>query len=280
MKSQFPYLTDIGVSNFCRYKCKMCYTESTPQGKMGDGHFLTYTLPKVLKEANVLNAVMGGGETTLYKDGAFDISTILQEFHSRQFVTGVTTRNYNLHKISNLKKFMENCDSLAISCNSIEDLEKTRLLKDKLINKTNEYYINNFPKIYIQNILELKPYEELKEFIKKCKELGFWNLTLLGYKRFGFGKNQEPYEIPDEWIEYVRDVNINIGIDSILVNKYREKLIAKGVKDYYLVGAEGQSSCYINAAQMYMSPSSFSDVKFPITQNLTSKEFLEIFSKF
>lgn len=280
MKSSFPYLVDISVGNFCPFGCPMCYTSSTTKGTYADSYFLGSHLSDVLLKSNVFNVVFGGGEPTLYNDKYTGFDYLLSHYKNKNFVIGVTTRNYDYWKKDTFKREIEQIDSVAISGSSLEDLKKIKVLSEK-IRETNYTC-----KVYVQTILGLEPYDKLKKFLMTAKESYLNNITILGYKNFGFGENITPFEIPDDWISFVKELGINIGIDSILVKKYRQKLIDKRVPKYYLVGAEGESSCYIDALKQVIKPSSFTDVEFPMinkNENIykfDSKRFLDIFSKF
>jgi len=247
-KAGFPYLIDMSISTACPFACQFCYTSSTKKGKDAETEFITDLIP-ALFHANVLEVVLGGGEPTLAKDFVW----ILEHLKGYHFKVGVTTKNYMLHKHERIDDILENTSSLAFSCNTIEELQKVKVFRDELKGK------HTRPQIYVQNILGLHDYEQLKEFLTTAKSMWFDNVTLLGYKDFGFGKNVQPNPIPDEWVDFVKELGINIGIDSILAQRYQKLLIDKGVEDYMLVGAEGKASCYIDAVNKHLKRSSFTD---------------------
>lgn len=276
-KSGFPYLVDISVGNYCTFGCPFCYTSSTEKGKYADGNNLS-KLADVLYEAKVFNVVFGGGEPTLYKDAYTNFQSVLLKYASKRFVIGVTTKNYSYHKKDTFKDETKLINSLAVSCQTIEDLEKVSKLNEALPYEC---------KLYIQTILGSTSQKDFELFFKKAQELGFYRITLLGYKDFGFGTTYKKYPITDDWIDFVKSCgSINVGIDSILANNYRDKLIERGVKSYTLVGKEGLNTCYIDALKMVVKPSSFCNEEYPILTNkksiysYTGKDFLETFAKF
>lgn len=288
MKSSFPYLVDMKITNACPFGCEFCYTSSVKEAKEADSYFTYSTLKKVLFEANVFEVVFGGGEPTLVgkKDqGYYNIKYLVESYRSSNFKVGLTTKNYAFYKDKLFADTVKALNTIAISANTLEELEKAFKLRDEI--QTVSYDCQ----VYIQNILELHPYEYLQEFLRRCKEK-YVNTTLLGYKNFGFGENVAPNIIPDDWIKFVKELGINVGVDSILANKYREKLIDGGVKDYYLVGGEGESSCYVDAVEGKIAASSFTKESVPIptrkqfngvtafdSNKFTSAWFLEEFSK-
>jgi hypothetical protein len=280
-KSEFPYLVDISVGDSCPFNCEFCYTSSSNKGTYADGYFLSNTLKEMLLNANVFNVVFGGGEPTLFAgEYGYNLSNILTAYKGSNFVTGVTTRNYNLHKHPQFIEMMNHTDSLAISCTTLEDLAKAALLRAAI----NESSLINRPKIYVQTILGLTSWEDFQLFMIQAASIWFSGITLLGYKSFGFGEQVKPYDIPDDWIPFVKNLNKNIGVDSIIVSKYRDKLIEHGVNNYYLVGSEGKSSCYVDALKRVVKPSSFTDIEYPMPKHLKYQRehewFLETFAKF
>jgi MoaA/NifB/PqqE/SkfB family radical SAM enzyme len=277
VKSSFPALVDISITTACPFGCKFCYTSSKKEGNSATIQYLR-ELSKTLRDSGVFEVVFGGGEPTLYKDQYnVDILDVLVPFKYDKFKVGVTTKNYNFHKHPNFADAIRNIDSIAISCNTMADLEKAKLLKNAIHNVKNARCT-----VYFQCILGVQTWEDFQIFLKTIAEDYYANLTILGYKDFGFGTSQKPTNIPDDWIELVKSLKIRIGADSILVNKYREKLLAAGVTDYYLVGKEGNSSCYIDAVKEVVKPSSFTDEEHPFKMDWSGndKRFLEIFAKF
>jgi organic radical activating enzyme len=276
-KSSFPYLVDISLGDSCPFGCPFCYTSSTEKGGYADYDVL-YNLSRTLFDANVFNVVFGGGEPTLYKKNGYGFLSVLDIFKQKEFVIGVTTKNYNYHKKSTFKEEAKFIDSIAVSCQTIEELEKTIKLRDNL---------PYGPTLYIQTILGTNSWEDFQKFVNKVKELHFYNLTILGYKDYGFGSKVQPHVVPDDWMVFVRDSGLNVGVDSIIANKYADKLKQLNVPEYALVGKEGLSSCYIDALKKVVKPSSFCDVEYSMLDGdqkrmygFDSKRFLSIFSQF
>lgn len=50
----------------------------------------------------------------------------------KPLVVGFTTKDYQLYKHKNFKEILDNTDSIAISCNSIEDVIKASKIKKDL----------------------------------------------------------------------------------------------------------------------------------------------------
>lgn len=262
-KAGFPYLVDIGISTACPFRCSFCYTSSNPKGEYAEYQYLE-DLVHVLLLNNVFEVVFGGGEPTLFKtkrypqiqtDTTVSLVDILKMFKQRGFKTGITTKNYQWFKSDNFSDALSFIDSVAISVNTLEELDLSKNLKEKIMAVKG----SEGPKVYIQNILGLSSWEDLKTWLMRAKELYMNNITFLGYKDFGRGTECSPHEIPIEWIDYVKELQMNIGVDAILANKFKKELISRGVKDYYLVGTEGKATCYIDAVRKLVRPFSYSD---------------------
>ena len=171
---------------------------------------------------------------------------------------------------------------MAISVNSIDEFKEAQKLKNKILE------INSDISIYYQCVFGLLDYSQFKELILAIAESNYGdNITLLGYKDFGMGKGGDKFDYPDEWVQFISDINkkheINIGIDSVMVKNWKEKLLNFGIRDYFLVGTEGKSTCYVDAVKQRMFSSSFSyDDGLPMPNGVGDKKvnFLENFSKF
>ena len=289
-KSKFPYLVDIGLGDYCNLagkSCKIpCYTSSSSKGRMADKYYVSGPLCRALAEANVLEVVFGGGEPSHHPG----LPEILCAYRNSDFKTGMTTRNYELHKLPLVDSIIRNLNSIAVSCNTVKDLEDSaemiaRVLEMLQAQREKNYdygcYDDTSCSIYIQNILGLRPWKEMQAFLAKFKELYPWGtLTLLGYKNYGRGASKPPHPVPDNWIKELKNANVTLGVDSIIAKTYRKQLIASGVDASYLVGAEGKQTCYIDAGKVIVKPSSFTDESYPLPYPLTAEAFLEVYAKF
>lgn len=253
-KAQFPYLVDIKVTDKCSNGCQFCYMNSTPDGKGASFDYLK-RLAYSLAQANVFEVAIGGGSVEEYFDEKdkgksyhTQFSDIVRVFHDKRFKIGITTRNYNLHKHSDFNNFKENISSIAISCPNREDLDSAKELYDSL---------GGGKHVSVQYILEAHDLQYFKTYLKELKALHFYSLTVLGAKECGRGLGFKWHKHGDGWIKEIKNSGIHAGIDSILVKKYHDAIIKAGVQHYYLQGTEGQSTCFIDAVQQRMYPSSF-----------------------
>ncbi len=288
-KAGFPTLVDLKITDFCSFGCKFCYQSSTKEGKHANlfpqykdsaGFIELYELMTAFKDINVLEVVLGGGEPTLHPR-IKDILINLKE----NFVVGITTKNFDLGHHDHFKEIIQNVDTIAISCNSASEVERAKVLYDDIFALSVIHKVK-IPAIYIQNILGLTSMEVLKDFLESCKKHEFKNVTLLGYKDFGFGTKTKEKEFGSEWIDIVKKSGLNIGVDSVVVSRWKKELLENGIRKEFLVEGEGKFSMYVDMVEQTMAASSFTDKKtklikthHSVSENL-SKQILEVFQSY
>lgn len=274
-KGGFPTLVDMAITKFCNIGCTFCYTSSTTKGKHASFGKITSFL-NILSECGTLEVVFGGGEPTFHPD----IVAILSYAKSLGFKVGLTTKNYNLHHHPKFKDILSYCNSIAISCNTLEELKSAMILK------ANAYVQmqSNHTIFYYQTILGVGEIRDFNLFLSYIAENDAISnpkprVTLLGFKDWGFGKDHNRMYWGVEWINLIKDYKSKImfGVDSIIVSQFRDDLIAAGVDERMLAGKEGAFSCYVDAVESYMSPSSFSDEKNKIKTSTSKSEFIQNF---
>lgn len=272
-KLGFPSLVDLKITDYCNFGCKFCYQNSTKRGKHGDVENIKKIID-VLAESNTQEIAIGGGEPTLHPD----LFEILLHAKSKNFVIGITTKNYKLYDIQNIKLYFNFIDSLAISCNSMEDLESAKNLRKQLQEKG--IYTN----IYVQSILELIDPNIYENFIKEVYK-NFSNFTLLGYKNYGRGNNNiNVFKPNDNWLDVIYNsiknktsdaeyYGYNFGVDTVIVNRYNELLKSNNkIKKYLYNNREGNQSCYVDAVELKMGMCSFTNEYDNITIHDFNKE--------
>lgn len=255
-KSSFPTLVDISITSFCDFGCKFCYQSSTKKGNHAELEHIKHVLNELKKEG-CLEVVFGGGEPTKHPD----IIEIISHAKSLGLVVGITTKNMTM--TDEMKKILTLVNTMAISFNNESELDDVIRF-----NKEIPGYPAPRPAIYFQTILGCQPLDFLKNSLNKIK---MGNVNLLGYKDFGFGKKQTPHDVTG-WIELIKKYtdNIEFGVDSIVVKKFKSELLDAKVNPKTLVGEEGKFSCYIDCVEKTIASSSFTDKTFPFDSNWLS----------
>lgn len=275
-KSAFPELVDLKITDNCNYGCKFCYQSSTKEGKHANIENVK-SIVKTLSNSRVMEIAIGGGEPTMHPN----LLGILKDIRSRNVIACFTTKNFELHTRPDFEEIIKTANSIAFSCNSVAEIEKVKDIKDAISDFGFPGY-EGIAAIYIQMIPELMTDSAFDKALKYI-ETNFHRdacVTLLGYKDFGFGINYKPKNRfqNSDWIDTLKNhsgkYGINFGIDSVLVSKWKNELIEKGVNPLALVGEEGKFSCYVDAVTMTIHKSSFSkEAGIPLTgQEETVKE--------
>lgn len=263
VKSAFPTLVDISITSFCDKGCSFCYQESTSKGKHADLDVIKTILDELKKEG-CLEVVFGGGEPTSHPK----FLDIISYAKGLGLTVGVTTKNYNLDKNKKIEEIMKNINTMAFSCNSLEETKNVT----ETINNIQEIVYNK-TKFYYQAILGLNDLDSLMSQVKHVIEDGSYNannFNFLGFKDFGFGKNTKQNPV-DGWIERFTSLDdyqsISLGVDSVVVKKYKQELLSANVNPRFLVGEEGKFSCYIDAVKNKIAASSFTETMFDFDSN-------------
>lgn len=303
MKSQFPYLVDLSLTNQCPLinicgvgdKCYASPVHKTEE--LTDWDYFEKLVDEMFK-ANVLEVAIGGYSepTTAQLWRKWDIASkkktgiiadyvkpntivdVCKQLKKKFFKVGITTRNYNLHKLPFVKELLENVDSIAFSISTIEDFNAVNVLVNELISNTDLRNLELSTNITVQPILETLPYDDFKKLIQAI-EKSYFKVTLLGYKDFGFGKDKKPNVYDSEWIDFMIETikYKGFGVDSQIVQDWGDELLKRGVDKYRLVGREGESTCFVDVQKQAMKPSSFTDEYYELKD---ATKFKEVWKKF
>lgn len=235
---EIPLLVDLKLTDYCPFGCPFCYQGSTKDGKHADTDYIDGVFYK-LDELGTFEVALGGGSAELHPD----FWRILHQ--KTEFTVNLTTKNFAwLEKnVEKLGRF----GSIAVSISSEEDLSKLKELVRKLAGL-------NGPRLSAQTI----PQVVGKEFLKKIVREVTWDfdLTLLGYKRVGFGESFENQIHPFfDWMEVCKDRLAKVSIDTALVRQSKD--ILKDIPKEMYFDTEGTFSCYIDGVGKYLAKSSF-----------------------
>ena len=115
--------------------------------------------------------------------------------------------------------------------------------------------------------------EELQEHLELELQLVFvWAQGLQrALQRRGKGKEPKPVDILPVLYK-ARGRWVNLGLDTLAVQQYKDILDAEKISEALRTTAEGRFIMYIDAVDMCISPSSYSDVKVPFTANNYNRE--------
>lgn len=264
-----PELVDIKITDFCPYDCDYCYQGSTATGKHANLDSLSY----LLGEMKVFEVAIGGGEPTLHPK----LNEFLYSLHYRNVVANITTKNLTWIKAEALDLMKDDkLGAFAFSVDSFTDVKKLY----EVIKQWPDKYRN---RASVQYIIGANTNEwDLNYILRECANSGL-RITLLGYKTTGRGKafGEKP---SSKWLNIVRDVckekYLRVGIDTVLADKHWDDLIKVGVPSYCMTRYEGKYSCYIDAVNNTIGPSSYCAVEKMVTLPKDVEAFEQVFKGF
>ncbi len=245
VKTFFPELVDIKITNYCYYECQYCYQGSSPKGKHGKTEDI-FKLLDYLKEMEVPEVVFGGGEPTTHPDFLDIIDKCVDLGITPNFTSKTIPHN----------KFLEYIGSFAISVSSVSGV---------ITVIRNMQNIKSFKIIpTIQVIVGVMDEYEFKEIIKLASR-AFLNVTLLGFKENKRGKKFKKTNFHEyDWVESINslktkeNININrIGIDTKLAQMSEESLIKNNINEIFYTLEDGKFSMYFDMVELKYGPSSF-----------------------
>ena len=247
-KSSAPHLVDLKITDFCPYNCDFCYQDSTTSGKNAESSVIN-SIIQSLGVLETLEIVLGGGEPTLHPD----FIDIVKYIHSKNIACSFTTKNLSLFSQPYFLEFISNyCRSFAFSP-SVNNYKKE-------LNSLYNYVMCIDIQVSIHLILGVYTKDEFYDITKLAFTKGF-NVTILGFKNFGRG---EEYLCTDtaffpEYLEHFVTDGYYISIDTVVVEQFKTELVDMNVPKSLFYNREGAFSCYIDAVEKTISPSSFSE---------------------
>ena len=260
-KSTIPELIDIKLTDYCPYECVFCYQGSTKEGQHVDKENFKGIVDQLYKYG-VFEIALGGGEPTLHPD--FD--EIINYINKKNIVVNITTRNSAWIKkyidelfdgYGNDLSYKPKIKAVAISTEDIKIIDQIDSYIDAQCGKRRKW--NVFPD-YIRKCIQFQYIvgvnDKLEEILLKCV-LNQYRVTLLGYKTTNRGSLLRPRK--EEWMKVVQKLGWGrscVGIDTVLAKECKD-IMSEEFDELLLEKHEGRFSCYIDAVNYKIGPSSF-----------------------
>jgi molybdenum cofactor biosynthesis enzyme MoaA len=252
-KSSSPELVDIKITNKCSKGCSFCYQGSCVEGKHASLDDVTM-ISDILRDSQIPEVAIGGGEPTEHPDFA----QILHRFGYNKIVPNFTTATLNWVKDKFiLKSVKENVGAFAFSVQNEKQIDELEKVIDKY-----DFSIDVFgdnPNVTAQVVLGTIDMDTFKAIVEKCRKK-YIHLTVLGFKETERGKTFEkkPYE---NWIKIVKESDIyRMGVDTCIIAEFGEQLKEiSSCFEYTSTPEEGAFSTYIDAVELKMGKSSYSN---------------------
>jgi hypothetical protein len=265
-RASFPSLVDLSVGDYCDSGCAFCYTGSSTKGSWAQKGKIT-SMTQTLYHGGCIQFVLGGGEPTKHPDIA-EILKGMMEVAPRALIS-MTTRNYEWHKSLEYAACVGNIKSVAISCNTVKDVEAATDMAHSLA------YAG--VSVTIQNIVGLQDTSELALFLDAVVELrgksvkgtpGEISVTLLGWKDSHRGATG-PAHKNVAWIDlallYNKEHHMSVAVDACLSELYGSELELAGVDPKRMSSKEGMYSCYVDIKNHYLRKSSYEGAHYDLS---------------
>ena len=239
LEADFPDSFDLKITNSCDMGCKFCHENSLPNGKHGD-----------IMNAKFINTLhpyteiaIGGGNPLEHPD----LIAFLKKLKQLKMIPNMTINQVHFMKNKDLIKYLI-------------DNELIYGLGVSLVN-ANESFINEvskYPNAVIHVINGVHSVDELKKLYDKGLKL-----LILGYKEFRRGKDfysnkvieseSELYTNLEDLIKHFKVVSF----DNLALKQLNPKrLLSEDEYNRYYMGADGQSTMFIDLVKEEFSTSS------------------------
>lgn len=243
-----PELIDIKITDYCDKKCGFCYQASTETGKHAEEvSQIAYTLSKL----KVFEVALGGGEPTSHPE----FIDILKSFREYGTVPNFTTKSLEWVRDKEiLEAVKKNVGSFSYSVMNATDVKEAhRVFKRYKIDGMAQYNV-------VMGTTDEKGFRYIMEAVRKL----YRTVVLLGFKTVGRGaEGYQPFNY--DWLPSVlEEMNEKsemprTSIDTVLASEFEEEWASIGVSPYMLEMVDGSYSCYIDAVNKKIGPSSYCD---------------------
>lgn len=247
-KSEAPELVDLKITDYCTMGCKFCYQDSTELGTHAKYDSITSILYS-LSNNEVYECAIGGGEPTSHPK----FNEIIDYAHYLHIVPNFTTKTLEWLKQPWAKDVLSKIGGFAYSVTSHKQIAKYVAIMKKYDYKK---------RLYIHYVLGSTTLSEYRKILEECYKHGV-QVTLLGYKTNGRGNSFTVYP-HSKWLEVIKDliskgVYIRVGIDTAVVQQFERTIALAGIPTHLYHINEGKFSCYIDAVNGKIAPSSYAD---------------------
>jgi len=270
-KASTPELVDVKITGFCTHGCKYCYQGSGVDGLHAAKQDL-YRLATALKELQVFEVAIGGGEPTLHP--------LFNQFVERLAYLGVTpnfsTRNLNWFHVPKNRELLDRIGGFALSVDTYQEVEELAVVLDM--------YGIDHGKASIQVVDKVLSKYELSWILRRANEHDI-RVTLLGFKDIsrgaGFNNSRNA-----RWIDVITDARTRtdplprIGIDTALAQEYQAELNERDVPCWMYSVREGGFSMYVDAVGKQAGRSSYEPGTFTPLADFEAKTILAAFDSY
>jgi hypothetical protein len=240
LKSTTPELVDVKITDFCPYKCSFCYQASLPEGKHGSTSYIKRVID-VLSSMSVFEIAYGGGEPSDHPDFA----EIIQHTAERGIVPNFTAFGVKWMRdervIEAVRRYV---GGIGVSVHNVAHIAKV----DKAVDAT----AGSNVKVMAQHVFGTLPFEDTMKIVDRSP-----HVLMLGYKTVGFGSSFQPFEFSNGQVRELIKASKKLSVDTAFVDRYSEAMFECGINPILTASPEGKFSCYVDAVEQKMAPSSY-----------------------
>lgn len=262
LRSSSPELIDIKITDKCKYECGYCYQGSIQNGGHGNYEFL-HSLVSCLEDMKVFEVAIGGGEPTEYPE----LIALLGKLKDAKINSNITTRNLQwINENSDLitKRLI---NGVGFSVDSAKDVDRLA----ELIEGNASLSPTRFTVQFVMGNGNCK--NTLLSIAEKCLTNGF-TLLLLGMKNKGRAVKKKPDNY-SQWLKWFDGYLMpRLSIDTKMVQDSSIEELEK-INDLYITKQDGMFSCYIDAVNGYIAPSSYCNESDTVKLDMKSIELNE-----
>lgn len=254
VKSTFPELLDVKITDYCQYGCVFCYQGSTKSGKHADLNDIKKIID-ACSEMEVFEIAYGGGEPTQHPQFA----EILTYTGVNGIIPNFTTFGVDWLKNDTLVEVVKSyVGAIGVSVHSADQLSKVKKIQSAF---TDSRKI----KIVAQHVIGSVDMAVTALLLEECWKDGI-DLLLLGYKDVGFGADVEKYDMEgiDTLLKLRQGYDIKwgarvstLGVDTAFVQQFNPLLEEIGIPHVLKTNEEGKFSMYVDAVAKTQGPSSY-----------------------
>jgi hypothetical protein len=269
-KASRPELVDLKITNFCPYAAtspcgEFCYEGSNAKGKHADINYIRQ-LGSMFNSLGVLEVSMGGGALE-YHPGIVDIINTLRYSNLTVNITILNTKG--LVKNEKLvKTIKDSVSGVGVSCHDLESVANVVEVQDLLLGPDAtkwKWQSENPGKCWINVMAHVvvgsAPLAEMLNVVRALAEKKI-PILLLGYKNVGEGASFKPWPIDSialaQGIKKICEKHyLTLSVDTLFLEQHGRTITALKVPTVLTTSPEGKFSCYVDAVEQTVSPSSY-----------------------
>jgi len=242
-KAVTPDLIDMKITDYCESGCIYCYQDSSRKGKHAEEENIR-NLIRPLKDMNVFEIALGGGEATKHPD----FLHILRMIREENIIPNFSTKSFEwMRDTPTVMAVNKYAGKVGFSCSSVDEVRALtyHIEKSGLEEK----------KFTVHYVLGSNTINEFEKIVRSLANTGM-RLLILGYKKVGRGCNFTPYD-NSQWPSIAMNYWIEVGVDTCAAKQYKKDLKNLRVNDKLYFTEEGKFSMYIDAVESKVARSSF-----------------------